>query len=69
MKIVQKYWIKQRHNPQLGTYWVACGQMTKRAAKQQESPLYGDNVMHPFETKESYDLKVRDLLASGEKVK
>jgi hypothetical protein len=28
-----KYWLKERYNPQLGTYWVKQGQMTAANAK------------------------------------
>lgn len=48
------YWIKKRHNPQLGVYWTACGQLSKTAAKKHERTLYGTNYMHSLETEEQY---------------
>jgi len=46
--MAKKFWLKQRHNPQLGTYWVKCGQLSVREAKSQERTLYGQNAMHPY---------------------
>jgi hypothetical protein len=44
------FWIKERHNPQLGTYYVSLGQLTKAAAKKYEKESYGRNIMLPFKT-------------------
>lgn len=63
------FYIKERHNPQLGVYYVACGQMTKRDARKWESnSIYGNNIMHRFEDADSYRDKIRDLKESGESV-
>lgn len=63
------YWIKERYNPQLGTYYVACGQMSKTAARRMETrSLYGDNVMLRFETEDAYKSKLDALSKAGEKV-
>jgi hypothetical protein len=63
-----KYWIKERINPQLGTYYVACGQMTKSNAKARGRALYGENIMHQFDTKEAYLARLDDLFDKGESV-
>lgn len=55
------YWIKERHNPQLGVYYVGCGQLSKTAAKKLEDSLHGFNVMLPFETQADYDSKLQEL--------
>lgn len=64
----QPFWIKERHNPQLGVYYVACGQMSKTAAKNHEKPLYGSNIMHEYETEEAYQDRLAELLATGKSV-
>lgn len=64
----QAFWIKERHNPQLGVYYVACGQMSKMEAKKHETSLYGSNVMHSFATKEEYDTEILALKAAGDRV-
>lgn len=66
--MTKKYYIKARHNPQLGTYYVACGQMSKTAAKKEEKPLYGDNTMIGFDTESEYKAKLSELRENGEKV-
>ena len=62
------YYIKERHNPQLGVYYVPCGQLSKRAAKRNEDSLYGFNIMHGYATQEEYDKAVSALKESGENV-
>lgn len=62
------YWIKERHNPQSGVYYVACGQLSKTAAKKKESSLYGDNVMLRFDTESEYRAKLTELKNKGESV-
>ncbi len=64
------YWIKERHNPQLGAYYVAEGQMSKTAAKKHEgSRLYGSNYMHRFDTVEAYEARLAELKKAGESVR
>lgn len=63
-----KYWIKQRFNPQLGVYYVACGQRTKTEAKAAERSLYGSNVMLPYDTEEAYNARLKELRDAGERV-
>lgn len=63
-----KYWLKQRCNPQLGTYYVKCGQLTQKAAKQMEKSSYGDNYMLSFSSLEVYQAEIDKLTKNGEKV-
>ena len=62
------WWIKERDNPQRGTYWVACGQMSKTSAKRQESSLYGSNTMHGYATEADYNARLAELRKTGERV-
>lgn len=64
----KSYWIKERHNPQFGTYYIVCGQMSKTAAMSMQRTLYGDNVMHDFDTKEAYEERIEILKRRGERV-
>lgn len=66
---IKPYWIKERHNPQLGTYYVPCGQMSRTAAKKYERPLYGDNIMHEYPDEISYQAKLAELRKRGENVR
>lgn len=59
------YYIKERYNPQLGTYYEAMGQMTKTAAKRHERPLYGHNTMHSFTTEQAYNDRIEELKKEG----
>ena len=63
-----KYWIKERDNPQLGTFYVGCGQMTKKNAKASENALYGNNVMIECGSEEEYRSRLDELKQSGERV-
>ena len=55
------YWIKERNNPQLGTYFVACGQMSAKDAWKHEKPLYGVNTMHSFTSRRAYETRLLEL--------
>jgi hypothetical protein len=55
------WWIKERHNPQLGVYYSAMGQLSKAAAKRYEKPLYGDDYMLGFDSEEAYNAKLAEL--------
>lgn len=68
MKRKKLFYIKERYNPQLGTYYGACGPMSKSAAKRMEKPLYGENFMHGFDTEEAYNARLSELRANGERV-
>lgn len=63
------YWIRERQNPQLGTYFVAEGQMSKTAAKRYETgSLYGGNVMHRYENEIKYINAIEKLKKAGERI-
>ena len=62
------WWVKERHNPQLGIYHVACGQMSKTAAKKHEDCKYGYNIMRPFGTEKEYTAHLEYLREKGERV-
>jgi len=66
--ITKPFWIKKRDNPQLGTYYVAMGQLSKTAAKDHAKALYGDNTMLRFETEAEYMAKLDDLRKNGESI-
>ena len=51
----KSFYIKQRHNPQLGVFYVACGQLTVKEAKAKESAIYGSNVMMKYPTEKEYN--------------
>ncbi len=67
-KRIKRFWIKERHNPQLGIYYEGCGQLSNTAAKAHERPVYGDNVMLPFDTEEAYNAKLAALREAGQSV-
>jgi len=62
------WYLKERMNPQLGTYWVRCGRLSKTAARKMEYSLYGDNIMHPFESESDYNDRISELEKDGERV-
>jgi len=63
-----KWYIMERHNPQLGVYYIVKGQMSKRLAKEAERAIYGDNYMLTFDTAEEYNTKIAELKAQGKSV-
>lgn len=65
---MKSYWIKERHNPQLGVYYVPMGQMTDRDARRSEDAIYGHNFMHEFSTKNDYYAEIQRLKDSHESV-
>jgi hypothetical protein len=65
---LKKWWIKERYNPQLGTYWVPMGQMSETQARRHEAPTYGDNTMHPFGTEAEYNAKIAELRLSNQRI-
>ena len=68
MRGQKKWWVKERQNPQLGTYYVPYGQLSKRDAAARERSLYGYNVMWPFATEAEYRKRIAELKKSGENV-
>jgi len=63
-----KYWIKERHNPQSGIYYVPMGRMTLAEAKRHEKPLYGTNYMDSFCNESDYSARLAELRAKGAKI-
>ncbi len=62
------FWIKERDNPQLGKYFVACGEMSVSEAKKRNGSLYGSNTMHEFESHDLYRKRLQELHDAGERV-
>lgn len=62
------FWIKSRHNPQLGVYYTAMGQMSNAAAKRAEKSLYGSNYMHEYKAEDEYLNKITELQLAGANV-
>lgn len=62
------FYIKERHNPQLGTYFVGCGKLLVKHAKKMESSLYGFNTMHRYESEQEYNFRLEELIDAGERV-
>ena len=58
---MKSYWIKERHNPQLGVNYYPCGKLSKAEAKKKENTLYGTNYMHEYKTFEEYDNALREF--------
>lgn len=68
-KSSQHFYIKERHNPQLGVYYSPLGQLSKAKAKRHEVSLYGTNYVHAFETEADYTAEVNRLKQAGEDVR
>ena len=62
------YWIKERHNPQLGTYYIPYGNISTERAKKMEKPLYGNNFMLRFDSHKEYEAEIERLKREGEMV-
>jgi len=62
------YWIKERRNPQTGTYYRACGKLPVKEGKLMASSLYGSNTMHRFESEAEYETEVARLKTAGERI-
>lgn len=63
----KRWWIKERQSQSLH-YFVACGQLSKTAAKRMEKPLAGYNTMHGYDTEAEYMAKIDELRAAGHSV-
>lgn len=62
------FWIKERHNPQLGKYYVPCGNLPVKEAKKKEKSLHGNNFMLRFPSEEAYRAELKRLCEAGERV-
>lgn len=47
-----KYYIKERHNPQLGVRHTAVGKITVAQAKKMENTIYGTNYLTGYSKSE-----------------
>lgn len=66
MKRELSWWILERHNPQLDKpYYIACGQISKTAAKRKENTLYGMNVMRQYKDEKAYRDEIDCLKSKG----
>lgn len=63
----KKFYIMERHNPQLGVYYVLYGLMGATAAKEREKCLYGSARMLSYDTQEEYRDAVIKLESNGHK--
>lgn len=62
----KSYYIKKRNNPQhRKPYYVACGQLSKTAAKRKEKSLYGFNTMLEYKTEQEYKDAIELLKSQG----
>ena len=61
------YWIMERHNPQLGVYYIAMGNISAKDAESKSS-VYGWNHMLKFDSEKEYKAKISDLIEKGERV-
>ena len=66
MKKPLKFYIRQRYNPQVGTFFVPSGQLTYAEARHAETRcIYGANKMLSFITKKDYEAAIAVLRAEG----
>jgi len=65
---MKSYYIKERVNPQTGTYFVLKGQLTKKEVKKEEESIYGTNIMHEYKTNQDYNAAINTLLNKNEKI-
>lgn len=66
--MAKKFFIKERQNPQTGTYYSLQGQLTKKEAKKKEDTLYGFNIMHEYPSEVTYNEAIAKLKAIGSKI-
>lgn len=68
MKKTKRWYIKERHNPQTGVYFIRLGQLSRREAKANESALYGYNIIRAFDSAQEYEAEFARLISTGERV-
>ena len=65
----KRYWIKERHNPQLGRYYVPMGQLTNmESMKHEKTTPYGTNIMLPYDSERAYLDAIAVLKKTGESI-
>ena len=62
------YFIKERNNPQIGTYYILMGKLSAKEAKKHEASLYGFNTMLKYKTKSEYDRAILSIKESGARI-
>ena len=67
-KHIQLFYIKERHNPQIGVYYVLMGQLSKDEAKANENSIYGHNVVLSFSTEKLYNDRIEQLRKEGARI-
>lgn len=63
------YYVGARYNPQLGTYYLTYGQISKAAAKRKENCAYGSMTLTGYETETEYTAAIEELKKNGNSVK
>lgn len=64
-----KYYIRERHNPQLGIYYIPEGQKSRAdVIKIENNNMYGYCLMIPYETEADFYDAIRHLKLAGESV-
>lgn len=64
----QLYYIGERCNPQLATYYRAYGQLPKNQVKKKEDCAYGTMTLTSYETKDLYEAKLKELSEGGARI-
>jgi hypothetical protein len=62
------YYIKERFDSQSGAYYIACGQMSVKAAKVCKGTLYSSSYMAKYETKDKYNNRIKELRDNGARI-
>lgn len=63
-----KYLITERHNPQLGVYYVKRGRVSNREAARKDRSIYGSNFKHVFATEQEYIAEIDRLITEGARI-
>lgn len=66
----KSWWIKERENPQLGTYYVALGELSKSKARRSSRgrSIYGASRLIELKTEVDYLKALEKLKADGHKI-
>lgn len=62
------YYVTERHNPQLGVYYIANGRMSKTDANAKTNTVYGRNYIHSYATEKEYKTAIINLQLEGSRV-
>ena len=64
----KSFYIIERHNPQLGVYYIKAGQLTKKDAKARGNSIYGTNVMLEYPSEAEYNEAIEKLKKEGNRL-